>query len=213
MKALMITALLALAATAPLNSQVRSGPQAATVEVQNDRQVAVTVYMEYGRFDRRLGTVPAMSMATLPLPEWVAERHQHIRLFVHPEGESDLESREFPLRPGERLALKVPARGERPAYTGGMMATLPPEELSETTLTVENHRGNEVTIYVEQGAFDLRLGTVPAHGTATLRLPAELVRPDESIQIIVHPEGGLDLETQTLRIRQGEHLGLRVPST
>ena len=38
-----------------------------TVTVQNDRNGPVTIYMDYGPFDRRLGTVPAWQTETLPL--------------------------------------------------------------------------------------------------------------------------------------------------
>ena len=184
-----------------------------TVTVQNDRKVAVTVYMEYGEFDRRLGVVPGLQTRTLPLPATLVRGRESVRLFAHPEGDADdLATQEIQLRPPGRVAMLIPPRGglgQAPADT--MSAVIPPEELADATITVDNPRAVPVTVFAEQGPFDVRLGRVPAKGRVTVRFPKSVELGGESIQVFVHPEGGEDLASETLQIRKGEHVGLRVP--
>ncbi len=184
-----------------------------SLTVQNDRKVPVTVYMEYGQFDRRLGVVPAMQTATLALPAWAVRERASIELFAHPEGEvEDLETQEFSLRPPARIGMVIPSRGHMTSTPPDtMMEVIPPEELADATLTVDNPRSKPVTVFADMDPFDVRLGTVPAHSRVTLRFPKSVIYPDNSIRVFVHPEGGLDLSTETLQVRKGEHLGLRVP--
>ncbi|MDB4884230.1 MAG: hypothetical protein JWL95_2996 [Gemmatimonadetes bacterium] len=210
--------LAALATIAPTHSRRPLFAAAAdsstnVVTVQNDRSVPVTVYLEFGRFDRRLGVVPPMQTATLPLPPFVLDGPSSIQLFAHPEGEGDLASQEFTVQPNVRLSMLVPARGDMShASRVGMRADIPPEELSDATVTVDNPRATPVTIFAEQGDFDARLGEVQPHGRATLQFPKSVILPSESIKLFVHPEKGFDLGTQTLAVRSAEHLGLRVPA-
>lgn len=183
------------------------------VTVQNDRSVPTTVYLEYGRFDRRLGVVPPMQTAILPLPAWALEGRTSIQLFAHPEGEEDLATQEFTVKPSERLAMVVPARGDMSATSHSRMrAVIPPEELSDATVTVDNPRDKPVTVFAEQGEFDARLGVVPAKGRATLAFPKAVILPSESVKIFVHPDKGFDLASQMLEVRAGAHLGIRVPA-
>ncbi len=184
-----------------------------TVTVQNDRTAPVTVYMEYGQFDRRLGTVPAMQTATLSLPAWAVRGRATVELFAHPEGATyDLETQEVSLKPPGRIGMLIPPRGGlRSTPKDTMMEVIPPEELADATLTVDNPRSTPVTVFADQGPFDVRLGQVPARSRVTLQFPKSVILPDESLVIFVHPEGGFDLASSTLRVRRGEHLGLRVP--
>jgi hypothetical protein len=221
MNTLMVTLLLGLstlggiapAPIVPLPKTSVTNPGDDSVTVQNDRKVPVTVYLEYGVFDRRLGIVPALHTATLALPSWAVNGRETVQLFVHPDGEAgDLASQTFSLAPPARLALLVPAHGSiTPSATVRMTAVIPPEELSKATLTVDNPRDRMVTVFSEQGQFDVRLGQVPAHGKVTLLFPASVVGPDNSIQIFVHPDGGFDLSSATMHITRGEHVGLKVP--
>jgi hypothetical protein len=192
---------------------VTTDTSADAVTVQNNRKVPVTIYMDYGQFDRRLGIVPALQTATLRLPAWAVKGHTRVQLFAHPEGEvSDLETQEFSLKPPGRIGMLVPSQSEMgwsPSDT--MTAEIPPEELADATLTVDNPRAVPVTVFADQGPFDVRLGQVPAHSRMTLRFPKSVILPDNSIQVFVHPDGGLDLASEDLEVRRGEHLGLRVP--
>jgi hypothetical protein len=94
MKTLMVPLLLGLSTLGVAPAPMAQRPPASvtgsrdnSVTVQNNRPVPVTVYMEYGAFDRRLGIVAPQQTATLALPAWAV--NQSIRLFVHPEGEVD----------------------------------------------------------------------------------------------------------------------------
>ena len=221
MKTLMVPLLLgltALGAVAPASlaqqpASFASNARDNSVTVQNDRPVPVTVYMEYGAFDRRLGIVPAQTTATLALPAWAVSERQSIQLFVHPDGEAeDLASQDFSLTPPARLGILVPAQGSMPPTPRRIMrAVIPSEELADATLTVENPRDRAVTVFAEQGEFDVRLGQVPARSRITLPFPKSVVRSDQTIQIFVHPDAGADLSSDTMQLRQGQHLGLRVP--
>ncbi len=82
----------------------------ATVTVHNNRKVAVWLYLEHGRFDYRLGMVPAASSLALPIPASAAKGLASVRLFVHPEGEAaDLVSQDFALARKARLTMTVPS--------------------------------------------------------------------------------------------------------
>ena len=182
------------------------------ITVQNERKVPVTVYLDYGRFDRRLGVVPAQQVKTLAVPGFAVKGRRTLRLYVHPEGEvNELATQTFTLAPPGRIALLVPPAGGMPVSADTMTEVIPPEALDDATLTVENPRDRAVTIFVQQGRFDVRLGTVPAHGRVTLRFPKNVVLPSRSILVTVQPEGGRDLSSQTMSVKRGEHLGLRVP--
>ena len=197
----------------PLPPAVTTDTAVNTLTVQNQRRVPVSIYLEHGRFDRRLGIVGAQETRTLPLPAWAVDGRAAIQLVVHPAGEvADLASPVFALRPPARLGLVVPPWGELPPMPGDTMsAVIPPEALAEATLTVDNPRAHAVTVFAKQGRFDVRLGRVAPRSRATLRFPETVVLPTRSLRIFVHPDGGVDLESQLMTIRQGEHLALRVP--
>lgn len=180
------------------------------VEIQNNQKVPVTVDLEYGAFDHRVGMVPPMQTESLPLPGWVPSVGA-VQLFIHPAGGWDLETQSLMIRPGETLALVVPATGPVPDPTETMTEQLTPAELLQTTLTVDNPRSQAVIVFAGQGMFDVRLGQVPAHARETLKIPAAALNSGPSIRILVHPEGGWDLASETMVIRRGAHLGLRVP--
>lgn len=192
---------------------VTTDANANSVTVQNQRQVPVTVYMEYGTFDRRLGVVPPFQTAVLALPKWAVQGRSQVQLFAHPEGSaSDLSSQLFALRAPARIGMVIPPHGGMPpSPPDTMMAMIPDEAIADATLTVDNPRDVAVTVYAQQGQWDARLGQVSPRSRATLRFPKSVVGPARSLTVLVHPEGGLDLASETLRVKRGEHLGLRVP--
>ena len=194
-----------------------SAPRANTVTVQNDRKVPVTVYLDYGPFDRRLGVVAPLRTQVLALPAWAARGRTSVQLVAHPEGAwQDLASQTFTLHPPARLGMLVPPAGaalaSRQTPQDTMTAVIPPEELADATITVENPRSRAVTVYADQDDFDVRLGQVPARGRATLVFPKSVIWPDGSLRVFVHPDGGADLASQAMPVRAGDHLGLRVPA-
>lgn len=211
-----ITACLTTFSAVPATAQAPMAPASArsTIQVQNDRSVPVTVFIERGDFDVRLGRVDAMRTSTLALPAWVVMGNAKIELFVHPDGENDLASQSFDVQPGAQLAMIVQP-GDYPAWTPApddtMSTVLDRADRNATTVTVENPRKEDVTVYVEQGDFDLRLGVVHAGQTRTLRFPEGIAGERQSVELFVTPEHGFDLSSQPMEISRGAHLGLKVP--
>jgi len=79
-------------------------------------------------------------------------------------------------------------------------------------LSVDNARTVPVVVFVELGAYDTRIGTVPAHSQKDLRLPIQF-RDGARVMFTVHPEGGLDLTTPDgLVMHRGEPVSLYVPT-
>ncbi len=186
------------------------GADTTTVRVQNDRPVRITIYLEQGDFDTRLGAVAANSTATLRLPEAVVREHHEIQIFAHPEGASfDLTGQSFTAQPGSHLELLVPTSAEIVPLTRELVRDPNPANPA-TTVMVENTRDQAVAVFVEMGDFDTRLGSVPAQQTVTLRIP-DWLTDRRSIELFVHPEGGIDLASETMQIRRGTHLHLVVP--
>ena len=180
-----------------------------TVEVQNNFDQPIVVFLEHGRFDRRLGTVEAGSTAALALPEWLARGGDRIQLFVVRPGGQRIGSQWFEVRPGSAIGMIVPSA---PSRSAEIYRELTAEELFKTTLTVFNERDTEVVLFAQEGPFEVRLGTVPANGTATLEFPASVVRPDRSITVVARPKTGFDLESYPLQLRTDSHLALRLRS-
>jgi hypothetical protein len=56
----------------------------------------------------RLGRVPARARATLRFPKYVVDRDRSLRIFVTPDGGTDMNTSSMHLRKGEHLALRVP---------------------------------------------------------------------------------------------------------
>lgn len=91
----------------PMAPSVHSGARA-TIQVQNDRKVPVTVFVERGDFDRRLGSVHAAQTKALRIPETIGEKQDEIELFVTPELGLGLSSQSVELTRGAHLGLEVP---------------------------------------------------------------------------------------------------------
>jgi hypothetical protein len=217
MRALILVSLVATLATIikPASVEAQSADTRdstmATVEVQNNRTVPVTVFVDRGEFDVRLGTVAPLQTATLGIPKWLATENSEVRIYLHPEGAFDLETQTFAVHPGTQIGLVVPLGNRTLASNVSpepMMAALPDGDADATTITVENPRNVPVTIYLERGDFDTRLGTVAAGSTTTLRLPPT---GGQAVEIFVHPEGGFDLCSSSFPVKHGDHLGLKVP--
>ena len=207
--ALGFASLAALVPPAHASAQM-SKDQTATVTVDNTRKVPVVVYMDHGPFDTRLGTVAPHTKATLQLPPYLADG-ETVQVFVHPEGGEDLASQDVTVNKGQNIDILVPTNDE------GYIPPPPREQIPNpgpgtTTVTVQNERNEMVTVFLEQGAFDSRIGTVAAHQEKTLMIPADLTRDAPDVEIFVHPEGGLDLASQTFDLKPDAHLLVKVPA-
>lgn len=187
-----------------------TGDTANILSVQNDRASAVTLYVEAGAFDRRLGVVAAGKTSTLPLPAWAVKGQRNVQIFARADGEAtDLVTQSFPLGGVNRLGMLIPPR-EGLANCDSLGISLSKEELAATTLTVANERKTLVTVYAEHGTYSVRLGDVPAGDQVNLRFPRSIVQGDNTIKVFARPAGGLDLATQALRLKGGDHLAMRI---
>jgi len=189
-------------------------PTPASLVVQNDRSAPVTVYVEQGNFDLRVGAVAADTIATLRLPKGVIWGQRDVRILAHPYSGFDVETRRLDVRPGARIGVLVPPAGERIAVrvgTGEPVMRDPHPGSPATSVTVRNDGDRKVAMFVEQGAFDTRLGSVSPHATATLRIPTWLVNRRDVV-LLADRENGLDFRTPPMRILKGHHLGMIVPA-
>lgn len=178
------------------------------VTVQNDRASAVTVYMENGAFDRRIGVVAAGKTVTLPLPAWAVNGRTTLKLFARADGEAgDLTTQSFDLKGVKRIGMLIPPSGGI-ADCDSIPVTLSPDELASTTLTIDNQRDKPMTVYAEQGNYSIRLGDVKAGEKATLRFPKSIIRKDNTIRVFARPAGSLDLSTRALALRSGDHIAM-----
>jgi hypothetical protein len=99
----------------------------------------------------------------------------------------------------------------RSAWADTMASYVDENDLAEATLTVENARDEPVTLFASSGAFDVRLGVVPARSRATLRFPRSVLGGNEPLRIFVRAETGRNVSSPLVRVQRGQHLGLRVP--
>lgn len=209
-----LAASLGVAAFAVLVAPVQATAQStkdkpAILTVDNTRSEPVTVYVDRDEFDIRVGTVPAHQKAKLQLPAYLDDG-QEVRVFVHPEGGEDLASQDVTITRGEDIAILVPTNEV------GYVAPPAPEKIANpgpgtTTVTVQNPRAVPVTVFVERGEFDARIGTVPPDREVTLDIPGYLTRDGSTIQIFVHPERGMDLASQAFDLKPDAHLLVKVP--
>jgi len=204
----------ALAALASIPAGPASAQQnklaPATVTVENTRDVPAVVYAQSDGFDIRLGSVPGHGKQTLQLPEFL-EGVGEVQVFVHPEGGFDMASGELLVKPGENLDVLVPTNDS------GYIREVPEETIPNpgdnlSTVTVKNDRPEMVTVFLENGDFDYRIGTVPGTREATLVLPQTLVEGRQEVEFFVHPEKGFDLGSELFDLTNPAHLYLVVPN-
>jgi len=194
----------------PMNPTGPGTREPAKVAVTNTRNVPVVVYLDREPLDIRLGTVPAHSEATLTLPGNVTAG-ESVRIVVDPAGGRELFTPDLEVKPGSTLMVLVPTNDT------GFVPAVPDEVIPNpgpgvTTITVNNQRPEEVTLFLERGEFDVRLGVIPPNQEKTLVVPAHLVRPDAVEEVFIHPEHGLDLSAESVDLKPGSHVLLKVPT-
>ncbi len=210
-KGLMTTgaaALLAIASFGPASAQMGKATSP-TLTVENNRPEPVTMYLEGGQYDTRLGVVPAHETETLGLPSSL-EDGQEIQIFAHPEGGIDMASQDLIVDRKAEMMVLVPNNNV------GYMGKTPEPEIpnpgkNTTTVTVENDRAVPVTIFVERGEFDTRIGTVAPNAETTLMVPDWIAKESDEAVLYAHPEGQDDLGTWRFEMSPGVHLFLKVP--
>lgn len=206
----LVAAFVTLPAAAPLVAQSTHPSTVTRIAVDNTRDVPLVVYLDREPLDVRLGSVKPHTTGLLPLPDYLADG-QAVQILVHPEGGEDLASQDVTIHRGETLNVLVPTNEV------GYLPPPPPEVIPNpgvgaTTVTVQNLRNQPVMVFVERGEFDVRVGTAPANQETTLALPEYLARDRDDIEIFVHPEHGMDLNSQTFQLKPGAHLLVKVPA-
>ena len=195
-----------------LRAAVPVPPAEASLVVQNDRGTPVTVYVEQGNLDLRVGTVAAGAITTLRVPWAVAPDQRDVRIFAQPEHGFDVATRRLSLLPDDHIGVLVPPAGEDITAPPAQAAMLDPDPASPaTSVTVRNGRGERVEILAQFGQFDTRLGSVAPHATATLRIPGRFVNW-RGVVLVADFRDGLDLHTAPLRIAKHHHLGMILPA-
>ena len=84
------------------------GRNTTTLTVENQRNQSVKVSVEFGEFDKNLGTVEPQQVRTFDLPKWLARDEGDVQVFIHPQKGFDLSSQYFQLKPHAHLEVKVP---------------------------------------------------------------------------------------------------------
>jgi hypothetical protein len=92
----------------------------------------------------------------------------------------------------------------------GAQSTYPVAE--DYTVTVQNNRDEEVTVYLDAVPFERKLGTVGAMRSATFKLPEWGVRGEERVKLLIHPRGDHALQAVAMLPRDGARLGLMLPA-
>jgi hypothetical protein len=201
-----------VAASAALGPAKKVPPAAnapAVLMVDNTQNAPVVVYLDQGPFDTRIGTVAANSVESLTIPKYLA-MGEDADIFVRTQKGEDLSAEDVVVNPHATLDVLVPTNplGYVPPPPPPMIAN---PGLGSTTVTVENHRTEPVSVYVQYGVLDRRLGVVAANQKTTLAVPAWIAKERPDVQIFIHPENGEDLASGHFDLTKGNHLLVKVP--
>jgi hypothetical protein len=186
------------------------GDSLKAVTVQNDRHTAVTLYLEAGRVDRALGTVPAGAVSTVELPSWALLGQRTVTVVARADGEPNaVATYTLPVNEQRRLGLLVPPSAGLPAGDS-ILVSVPKGIGSAATVTVDNARDQVVAVYAEQGLRFVKLGEVDPKQQATLPLPASMVESREAVRVFARPAGATERATQALRLKEGDRIAVIV---
>lgn len=180
------------------------------VTVQNDRQTAVTLYVDAGRVDRAIGTVEAGATSRLALPTWALTGQRAVRLVARTgDSAKEIASYSLPVNESRQLGLLIPPANGLPAGDSVLVA-LPQGTASQATVTVSNEQDRAVTVYAEQGLLLVKLGEVAAKQQATMVLPSMLTKNTGELRVFARPAGAQAVSTKGLRVEQGDHIAVIV---
>jgi hypothetical protein len=84
--------------------------------------------------------------------------------------------------------------------------------MDDYTVTVQNNRDEDVTVYLDDHPFERRLGTVGAMRSATFSLPEWSVRGEERVRLLIQPRGDHILEAVAMLPDEGARFALLIPS-
>ena len=86
-----------------------------------------------------------------------------------------------------------------------------PPRSDTTSVAVQNNRSAPVSVYLDIGDREVRLGTVNALDVTTFVVPRWLVLNDEDVNIFVEPKNGFEMQTGFIALQPGQHVGIIVP--
>lgn len=191
----------AFAASPPARSQAK-------ITVQNDRPVAIDVYLQNGYFDTKIGTVAPDRETALNVPKYL--EGQDVQIFVRPQIGLELETPDVVLPTHGTLDILVP-NNDVGYVVQPKEDVIPNPGPNTTTLTVRNPRDQAVEVVIERGEFDTTLGTVEPDHSRTFDLPASLTREPQDVKIFMVPTEGLELSSQYFLLKPHAHLEVKVP--
>ena len=158
------------------------------ITVQNNRDEAVTIYLDTGPFEQKLGTIEPLTMATFPLP-WTVRGKETVKFLIQPKGELGLQAQASVREVVPRFSLMLDEESKLSLRTAQAMTT----GTSETLITVENDRDEAADVLVVHGMHEHRLGRVAGESTQTFRLTGH--EEGEQGRIVLVPVGGSALLT------------------
>jgi hypothetical protein len=80
------------------------------------------------------------------------------------------------------------------------------------TVTVQNNRDEEVTVYLDTTPFEVPLGKIGAMSIGTFALPEWRMRGKEVVELQIHPRGGAMREARVRLDPDGSHIALTLPN-
>ena len=205
-----LTSVTSLAAQTPAAQPAAAPAASNTVTVLNNLTVPVTIFLDYGDYDRRLGTIAPQTSASLPLPEFALKELPTLQLYAKVEQGFALETHGFKVVPDMRVGWVVAK--DLPAKAQGDTIKVTPAKpaMAKTTLAVINERDAMVSLYAEEnGKPGVKLGWVGPKGRATVSVPEALVGPNRTVRIVAHAEGATDLPAQDIGLA-GESVDLKI---
>jgi hypothetical protein len=182
------------------------------VTILNNLTVPVTIFLDYGDFDRRIGIVAPKSSGSLPLPASALEELTTLQLYAKVEKGFPLETHGFKVTPDMRVGWVVGK--DIPSKPAGdtIKVAVPKPAFASTVLNVTNDRDVMTTLYAEDnGVFSVKLGYVAPHASAKLSVPQYLLS-GQTLRVVAHPEGGSDLEPQEIQLA-GPEVSYAIPAT
>ena len=86
--------------------------------------------------------------------------------------------------------------------------------VDDYTVTVQNNRDEDATVYLDVMPFEQPVGTVDAMSTATFSLPDWMVRGEETVKLLVQSPSGhaVRAEGMVRNPDEGTHIALMLPN-
>lgn len=186
------------------------GASTKSVTVQNDRQTAVSMYLDVGRVDLLIGTIDAGAVATIALPDAAIRGQRQVKLVARTDADAKaIASYTIATNDPRQLGLLIPPANGLP-NTDSLVVSLPKGEVAAATVTIANERNGSVSVFAEQGLLFVKLGEVGAKQQETLLLPAYITKSKTPVRVFARPDGASSISTKAMKLEQGDHIAVIV---